>query len=682
MTVFHKGEVAIQRKLGVDKTMQMFASKVVRDYMPQQHIDFYQQLSYLFAGYTDNEGYIWASVLTGDKGFIRTKNTRQLTLNAMPLHGDPLRHLLKENNSTRLGLLGIDLSNRRRNRLSTKIVSATDHGFDLDVLQSFGNCPQYIQTRTIAIENKASSEAPVSIKTLNRDLQKLIENSDTFFVASATPQSTDTDEPSHGADVSHRGGKPGFVRVDNETTLTIPDYMGNNHFNTLGNFEVNPKAGLLFIDFETGSVLSLTGSAKILWDSKEQQFFKGAERLWQFQLEKGVWLKNALPYRWEFDQASPNSMMTGSWDEAKALSEQSQFAKTWRHYHVAAKVKESDSVISFYLAPNDGALPDYKPGWYVPVKVLKDGQPLQRTYSISSSPHEAQLRISVKREYEGEMSNYLHDSVNAGDVIELLTPNGQFDFDPSDQRPAIFLSAGIGITPMISMFKHAILEGIRTRQMRNVVLLSSFQKIEDRVFADEVAQFQHRAMDSSFVYWLLTKEEGVSNERNTVHQRLDKHLLQQILPLDNYEFFLCGPASFMQHTYDTLLSMGVKDASIQAEAFGPSSLTRQIQNSAPENVLPNDVADNAVVQFSQSETEQTWNKEDGNLLSFAETHGLSPAFSCRSGKCGSCLVKVKSGEVTHTVTDHFPVNKDEALLCCAMPQKKTDGEIPVIVIDA
>lgn len=131
---------------------------------------------------------------------------------------------------------------------------------------------------------------------------QLISKSDTFFVASYLANNSNA--VSEGADVSHRGGKAGFVRVDDKQTLTIPDYLGNFHFNTLGNFVENPQAGLLFIDFEKGHLLTLTGSVEILWDSPDTKFFAGAERLWKFRLDHGFWLKNVLPLRWKLQDYS------------------------------------------------------------------------------------------------------------------------------------------------------------------------------------------------------------------------------------------------------------------------------------------------------------------------------------------------------------------------------------------
>ena len=159
--------------------------------------------------------------------------------------------------------------------------------------------PQYIQDREL-VKLPPSSVTPAKVTKLtsfDQLAQDLIKKSDTFFVASYA--SSGNDAISDGADVSHRGGRPGFIRVDNKDTLTIPDYLGNFHFNTLGNFVENPKAGLLFIDFETGNVFTVTGTVEIIWDdiksdSPDADFFEGAGRLWKFHIDHGYWIQKRL----------------------------------------------------------------------------------------------------------------------------------------------------------------------------------------------------------------------------------------------------------------------------------------------------------------------------------------------------------------------------------------------------
>ncbi len=117
----------------------------------------------------------------------------------------------------------------------------------------------------------------------------------------------------NGVDVSHRGGKPGFVRVDDARTLSAPDFIGNFFFNTLGNLTLNPRAGLLFIDFENGDLLYLAVTAEILWDGDALSGFTGAERLLRFSVQQAMRVSGAMPLRWGSAEPSPHLARTGAW---------------------------------------------------------------------------------------------------------------------------------------------------------------------------------------------------------------------------------------------------------------------------------------------------------------------------------------------------------------------------------
>ncbi len=295
---FHRGEQILQARAGVRERMERFGRKVIHDQLPEQHGDFYQQLPFIFVGHADKEGWPWASILFNGPGFISTGDARKMQISASPVAGDPLENALHK--GTHLGLLGIELSTRRRNRVAAQITGVSNDDIELQVDQAFGNCPQYIQGRELLTVDPQAMPAPVvePISDLSDETRRLIENSDTFFVASY--KHNDSGQSSDGADVSHRGGKPGFIRIDGNT-LIIPDYRGNNHFNTLGNFHETPKAGLLFVDFEHGHLLTLTGRVEVLWDATETKDFAGAERLWKLHLDHGFYQKNVLPLRWRLD---------------------------------------------------------------------------------------------------------------------------------------------------------------------------------------------------------------------------------------------------------------------------------------------------------------------------------------------------------------------------------------------
>ena len=240
---WHEGERRIQQRVGVADRMEVFGRKVIRDFLPEQHRVFYGQLPLLLVGAVDAAGDPWASALEGQPGFIDSPDPRLLAIRARPTAGDPLANALEPGSA--VALLGIELHTRRRNRLNGKVAAADAHGFSVAVGHAFGNCPQYIQTRDFSFARDPALVVPAAIESgtsLDAAGRAAIAAADTFFIASyLDPEGV---RARRGVDVSHRGGKAGFVRIDGDT-LTIPDFAGNLHFNTLGNLLLNPRAGLL-----------------------------------------------------------------------------------------------------------------------------------------------------------------------------------------------------------------------------------------------------------------------------------------------------------------------------------------------------------------------------------------------------------------------------------------------------
>ena len=313
---FHPGEQSLQARAGLRERMAQVGRKVIRDFMPDQHRELFEKLPFLVAGSVDAQGRPWASLLVGRPGFVASPDARTLAIGTLPAAGDPLAQQLRV--GAPLGLLGIELPTRRRNRMNGEVLAVHAEGFTVRVQQSFGNCPQYIQTRApLAPWDSALSTAPpVAAEhegaALGPEAEALVRDADTFFIATAALRGDTTG----GADVSHRGGRPGFVRVQRQgtrTVLTAPDFRGNYFFNTLGNIAEHPRAGLLFIDFERGHLLSLTGSARVIWDGPEVAAFDGAERLLQLEVDEALWLRHALPPRWSAPQPAPQLAATGRW---------------------------------------------------------------------------------------------------------------------------------------------------------------------------------------------------------------------------------------------------------------------------------------------------------------------------------------------------------------------------------
>lgn len=289
---WHDGERRIQQSLGIAERMNEVGPRVIRNYLLEQHRNFYPLLPFVVLGTVDPQGDAWATVRTEKPGFLHAPDT--LTLHAaLPRDdADPAEPGLADGQA--VGLLGIELHTRRRNRLNGFVRRRRADGFDIDVRQSFGNCPQYITPREFAFAQDAAphTAAPAITSELNDASRAMIAAADTFFVASYVGDGADRQ-----VDVSHRGGPRGFIRVDDAGVLTIPDYAGNRFFNTLGNLISNPKAGLAFVDFASGTLLQMSGDAEVILDPSGRDALPGAERVWRFRPRLTAMRVNALPMR-------------------------------------------------------------------------------------------------------------------------------------------------------------------------------------------------------------------------------------------------------------------------------------------------------------------------------------------------------------------------------------------------
>jgi uncharacterized protein len=311
---WHSGELAIQRSIGGTERMDRVGRSHLRNFLVDQHREFFPLLPFIAMGTVDPAGDAWATLRAGRPGFLSSPDTKTLSFHLGRDANDPAD--IGINNGDSVGALGIDLSTRRRNRLNGTVRRTGAEGFAIEVVQSFGNCPRYIHNRNPEFTRDADAPAtspPQISSSLDAQARAMIAQADTFFVASYV----DAEDGTRQVDVSHRGGKPGFVRIDADGTLTIPDFNGNSFFNTLGNLLVNPRAGLVFVDFSTGDELQLTGDAKVILDSPEIAAFHSAERLWQFKPRRVILRKDALPLRWSDGGASPHSLKTGDWETAE-----------------------------------------------------------------------------------------------------------------------------------------------------------------------------------------------------------------------------------------------------------------------------------------------------------------------------------------------------------------------------
>jgi predicted pyridoxine 5'-phosphate oxidase superfamily flavin-nucleotide-binding protein len=301
---FHGGELAAQALAGVASR-----GAGIRDFMPDQHRIFFGQLPWLFAGVLDRDGWPLAAVLAAAPGSVASPTPTALSIAALPSGDDPAFDAFRPGSP--IGLLGLELETRRRNRANGRIETVGADGFTVEVAQSFGNCAKYIQARNRVRDGDERASAATDLTHLDEEARRLIVGADTLFIASAAALGSETG----GIDISHRGGRPGFVRIDGDT-LTIPDFAGNNYFNTFGNLLREPRASLLFIDFTSGTLLRLQGETEIVWQGAELARLDGAERLWRFRVKRGWRRAHAVPLRWSEPGFAPTTLQTGLWSAA------------------------------------------------------------------------------------------------------------------------------------------------------------------------------------------------------------------------------------------------------------------------------------------------------------------------------------------------------------------------------
>ncbi|MFO0551551.1 MAG: pyridoxamine 5'-phosphate oxidase family protein [Polyangiaceae bacterium] len=268
--------------------------------MPDQHRQFFEELPFVVAGALDSQGRPWATMFTGAPGFVRSPDDVTLTLHA---NTDVLGGATEARFEALapIGLLGIQLETRRRNRANGVVRARTNTHIDVAVKQSFGNCPKYIRPRKLGPTSRRPTAAERFGATLPEAVLSLVNNADTFFLATASRGAERAaGKAPEGVDVSHRGGPAGFVRVgwrDAGHTLSFPDYPGNNLFNSLGNLADNPIAGLLFVDFESGDVAALhVADAVVHWEPPRESVGAAAERWIELTVVEGHWRQGALPF--------------------------------------------------------------------------------------------------------------------------------------------------------------------------------------------------------------------------------------------------------------------------------------------------------------------------------------------------------------------------------------------------
>jgi ferredoxin-NADP reductase len=346
----------------------------------------------------------------------------------------------------------------------------------------------------------------------------------------------------------------------------------------------------------------------------------------------------------------------------------------WRPFRVAAIVDEAQDVKSFYFAPIDARpLAQFSPGQYLTFRlVLAEEAPfLVRCYSLSDRPREGFYRCTIKRIAPppgrsdvppGRGSNYFHQFVKVGDVLDVRAPSGTFYIDPRSTEPIVLIAAGIGVTPLVSMLEAVI----HTGQKRDVYVLLGFRNGQEHPFKELLPRIAHEHPNVRLhvSYSAPRREDALYRDYNHLG-RMTIERVRAILPSTNFRFYVCGPGSMMESLVPALWAWGVPDSHVHFEAFGPASVKRVSQGQAATETAP------CQVRFNRTGREAIWDGSLASLLEVGEAAGVPLASGCRAGSCGECLITIRAGRVIALKRPGITVPTGHCLACISVP----DGDL-------
>lgn len=363
------------------------------------------------------------------------------------------------------------------------------------------------------------------------------------------------------------------------------------------------------------------------------------------------------------------------------LSKEKTTTKAYDKYRTLAVEKivtESKTITSFYLTADDGKpLPTYLPGQFLPVKLDIPGQYKEvfRTYTLSDSPNKDYYRLTIKREpapadipnaYPGVSSNYFHDQVDVGAKIQASKPRGKF-YLKGQENPILLLSAGVGVTPMISMLNWLV----EMETSRKVWFVHGTRNGQEHAMNEHVRDLAHD--NQNIQVYIKYSQPGAQDKLGEVYEEIgyvDIDLIKRLAPGKDCDFYVCGPTPFMKSIFNELTDWGVAETSINYEFFGPAAemgarkKVTQPQRLAEITECCNDVE----INFVKSGIKTNWNPSFGSILDLAEAEGLSPDFSCRSGICQTCVCDLKEGEVDYSPEPLDTPAPGTVLICCSKPR--------------
>lgn len=562
---YHAGELAAQDKGGTRGAATELSAVMSNSLdFSSNHDAFLAAQNFSVLTSVDvSSGKVWITPLFTLDDDMDAVSEREIVISAQCLpQGDVLNHCQP---GTPLSLLAIDLNQRKRYRINgvaTKASANSSHDGDINlwVKEYSPNCPKYINRRELIRDSQGAK--PVNTHAV-REARTQLSESDQAFVKAMDTLWIGSYAPDAGADANHRGGQPGFIRVISPTTIEWPEYRGNGMFFTSGNLEVNNRAGVTLVDFETGSFIQMTGRAVVDWQHNGQ--YEGATRTIRYDIDQLVRIDEATTHRWKRLDYSPYNLSIAGANDTDHSNARPDFPTV---VTLAKIVEESEDVKTFrFLA--ERRIP-FLPGQYATFDLGKipGGSATEiRSWTLSETPNSIKgdntLDITVKRVPNGLVTNWLHDHAEVGLQLKLNGVQGDMSavrIDPQSAKPVVaehllLLSAGIGITPNMAQLRG--LGAFVLQDQTRITMIHVERHEEGLLFQKEISRRVQRYPNFNYTNVITSKEGRLSKQQLT--SLVNDAALQQV--------FLCGPTSFMSDMRKHLVEIGVQPKNIVIESF-------------------------------------------------------------------------------------------------------------------
>ena len=351
----------------------------------------------------------------------------------------------------------------------------------------------------------------------------------------------------------------------------------------------------------------------------------------------------------------------------------------FRKFEIARKNPEGGGICSFYLRPHDGkTLPAFDPGQYLTFRLDIAGQPKQvmRCYSLSDSPKPDYYRVSIKavpppRDKPeippGLSSNFFHDQLHEGDILDVKAPGGHFFLDTSKHTPVVLIGGGIGLTPVLSMVNRIVDIG----STRECHFFYGVRNSKEHVMKEHLERLAAENENIHLhVCYSKPDDDDVEGRDYQYAERVGADLFKRVLPSSNYEYYFCGPPPMMNTLFEGLREWGVPEKDINYEAFGPATVQKKKEADTAADKAPAAASGEASfeVKFEKTGTSVAWDPSIGSLLDFAKENGVDIDFGCRAGNCGTCITAIKSGEVDYISEPGEKPESGSCLACVSVPK--------------